>query len=176
MAEANVADVGIPQGDLAEQADMKAIVGGIDLGFTTFMATFYDAMAQGIEDGRASQRRTGQAADAIHEAFLGDFRSTAAAQNGLLVGASGARQDTLATTEIQTAVADSMTAQARLAEEMNRLNATHSTQRQEIDATLARQQERTAQLENTLSTALASILAKLDAATNPSSPVGPAGP
>jgi hypothetical protein len=163
----------IPQSNLAEQADMKVIVGGIDVGFTTFMNTFFDAAAAGIQDSRASQRRVNAFADNALGLILNDARTQASAQNAVLVGASGARQDTLSSTETEQAMSNAIQAQERLAEDMSRLNAVVGNQRQELIAALTMQQERTAQLENTMSTALAAILAKLDAATNPSTPVGP---
>ena len=171
-----VQDTGaIALGDLAEQMDMKALIAGMDLGYAGYFKSYLNAMAMGLEDARASQRRTTQATDIVHTAMLGDIRATTAAQNGTLVGANGARQDTLATTETEQAMSNAIQAQERLAEEMARFQAQATQERQQLAAALDRQQERTAQLENTLSTALASILAKLDAATNPSTPVGPAG-
>ena len=160
MAEANVGDIGIPQGDLAEQADMKAIIGGLDLGFTTFMSTFYDSMAQGVQNSRASQRRTNEAADAVHGLMLNDFRTQAAAQNGTLTGANGARQDLMSTQETEQALANQI--QNRVAEEMARFEAVLANQRQEIAASLSTQQNQLANAIVTLAAAIAEVRVLLE--------------
>lgn len=110
--------------------------------------------AIGIEDSRASQRRMNAAADASMAAQLGDYRVLAAAQHGVLAGAAGARQDSLATTEIQQAEADATEVTSGAKADETRLQSTLAEQLARFDA-----------VQNNLSSLIVSVSAIAEALT-----------
>ena len=115
--------------------------------------------AIGIEDARASQRRANQAADAAHAAQLLDYRLLAAAQAGLLTGATSARQDSLATTEAQQATADATVATAGAMADQTRLQSTLAEQVLRMGTAI----EATIQQNNAVYTNIATLAVSISA-------------
>lgn len=117
-----------------QDINQKTLVDALLAPVTGLINASMHQFAIGIEDSRNSQRRMNAAADAAMAAQLGDYRIVAMAQSSVLTGANAARQDSLATTEIQQAVADAAEATSGAMADQTRLQSTLAEQLARFDA------------------------------------------